>query len=57
VTFSRSAIASTLNVADRIASSSSTVGPSISSQAAISTSRSASKRARSDQIEASSGRV
>ena len=46
-----------VNVAARIASSSSAVGPSISSQAATSTSRIASKRAWSDQISASSGRV
>ena len=43
VTRSRSSIASTVNVAVRIASSSLSVGPSISSHAATSTSRIASK--------------
>ena len=57
VTRSRSATASTVKVAARIASRSSGVGPAISSQAATSTWRIASKRAWSDHTSASSGRV
>ena len=57
VTFSRSAIACTVNVAARIASSSRAVGPESSSAAATSTSRIASKCASSDHTSASSGRV
>ena len=57
VTFSRSRTASTVNFAARIASMSSAVGPSISSQAATSTWRHASMRASSVQMAPSSGRV
>ena len=55
--FSRSLIASTVNVAARIASRSSGVGPSSASAAATSTSRIAVKRASSVQMAPISGRV
>ena len=57
VTASRARMASSVNVAPRIASSSSGVGPSSSSAAATSTRRIASKRASSVQTRPSSGRV
>ena len=57
VTASRSRTASTVNRAARIASSSSSVGPSIASQAATSTRRQASIRASSVQRLPISGRV
>ena len=57
VVFSRSLTASTVNVAARIASRSSVVGPCISSQAATSTRRQDSMRAWSVQTAPISGRV
>ena len=57
VTRSRSLTASTVNVAERMASRSASVGPAISSQAATSTRRHASMRAWSVQTAPISGRV
>ena len=57
VTASRSFTASTVKVAPRIASRSSSVGPSSASAAATSTSRQAVIRASSVQMAPSSGRV